>query len=96
LAKRLPIYAINLKPQTVMKQGEHQAVFLNAQGVAALHHLDPDWLEGRTLRCRRITTQGAFVEVVARARAVPDDENADTHLLIPVHFIDLIVLDEIN
>ncbi|MBK6717012.1 MAG: hypothetical protein IPG57_18535, partial [Burkholderiales bacterium] len=69
-------------------------VFLNAQGVLALQHLDPEWLEGKSLHCRRITTQGAFVEVVARARALPDDENADTHLLIPVHFIDLIVLDE--
>lgn len=77
-----------------MRQGDHQAVLLSDQGVRALQHLQPDWLQDKLLLCRRISPQGIFVEVVARAAKLPDDENADAHLLIPAHFIDLIVLDE--
>ena len=79
-----------------MKQGSHQAVFLNSEGITALGHLAPTWLQDGSLLCRRITTHNYFVEIVARARSLPDEEDADAHLLIPTHFVNLIVLDEPN
>jgi len=77
-----------------MTHGDRQTVFLNEHGARALQHLSPDWIQDKTLDCRMASQQGAFVEVKARARALPDEEAAEVHLLIPIPFIDLIILDE--
>ena len=78
-----------------MLQANDQAVFLNEQGLRALQHLARDWIEGNALHCRRVEPpENGFVEVMARATALPVEETSgDVRLLIPAHFVDVIVLD---
>lgn len=77
---------------------EHiKALFLNAAGVEALAHLANYMRDGGVMDCTHVSVEGPYVEAKVKLQGeVGSKLGIEAHLLVPHHFISLVVLDEVK
>ena len=80
-----------------MTQERTRALFLNAEGIEALTHLEDYMRDGGVMDCSEISVEDRYVEAKVKLQNEYGKAlNIEAHLLIPHHFIDLVVLNEVK